>query len=152
MKASQLKHQLYTYCCNWVAQRIANAEEALASVKEAGNDETKSTSGDKHETGRAMMQGEAERYQLQLQKARELEAELQRINPEQQSESITTGSLVETAAGRFYIAIGIGKITVDGKDYFVLSEASPLGAALKGKKSGETFLFQQKQVVIKLVL
>jgi transcription elongation GreA/GreB family factor len=148
----QLKNKLYTYCCTWVAQRNANAEEALASVKEAGNDETKSTSGDKHETGRAMMQGEAERYQVQLQKARELEAELQRINPEQQSESIIAGSLVETAAGRFYIAIGIGKITVDGNDYFVLSEASPLGAALKGKKAGETFLFQQKQVMIKKIV
>lgn len=149
--SQQLKHRIYTYCCTWVAQRITNAEEALASVKEAGNDETKSTSGDKHETGRAMMQGEADRYQIQLQKARELEAELQRINPEQQSERIAAGSLVETAAGNFYIAIGIGKITVDGNDYFVLSEASPLGVALKGKKAGETFLFQQKQVLIKSV-
>lgn len=148
----QIKSKLYAHCCNYVAQRIANAEEALASVKEAGNDETKSTSGDKHETGRAMMQGEAERYQVQLQKARELEAELQRINPEQQSSTAEYGSLVQTAAGSFYLAIGIGKVTVEGGDYFVLSPASPLGVVLKGKKAGDTFLFQQKQVLITAIV
>ena len=147
-----IKTKLFTYCQNYVSQRIATAQEALASVKEAGNDETKSTSGDKHETGRAMMQGEADRYQIQLQKARELEAELQRINPEQKSVTVENGSLVQTAAGSFYLAIGIGKITVDGNDYFVLSPASPLGLALKGKKAGDAFLFQEKQLRIEAIV
>jgi transcription elongation GreA/GreB family factor len=42
----------------------------------------------------------------------------------------------------------MGKIHFEEKDIFVISMQSPLAQALKGKKSGDTILFQQKQITI----
>ena len=56
-----IKQHLYTLCCEYVAQRIAEATQAIADTQEAVNNETKSTAGDKYETSREMMQQEINR-------------------------------------------------------------------------------------------
>ena len=54
---------------------------------------------------------------------------------------VDKGSLVVSELGIFYLSIGLGKITVDVNDVFVLSLESPLGNSLKGKKVGDAITF-----------
>ncbi len=54
--ANEIKEQLYNYCMTHINNRINNIEDILRSIKEAKNNETKSSAGDKYETSRAMMQ------------------------------------------------------------------------------------------------
>lgn len=114
---------------------------ALKEVTEAGNNETKSTAGDKHETGRAMMQLEQEKLGKQLQEAEGQLAEFEKIDFARLHQTIALGSLIETTRGFFFITLSIGKMDVDGTIIFAISPQSPLGALLIGKKQKDTVVF-----------
>jgi transcription elongation GreA/GreB family factor len=134
---NELKQKLYDKCMEYVEERIKTCENALANSKDAGNEETKSSAGDKHETGRAMMQIEQETNSRQLQQALDLKNILLRIDPRQNAESVSLGSLVITNKGTFYIAISAGKTIIDNETYFLISNLSPVAAKLIGAKKGE---------------
>ncbi len=127
-----VKIQLYTKCVEFADQRINNIQSALATASESGNDETKSSAGDKHETGRAMMQLEQENNSAQLSEALELKKKILKINPNQPSSIIKPGSLVITNRGAFYIAISVGKIQIGGVVYYAVSPVSPIAIKLMG--------------------
>jgi hypothetical protein len=116
-------------------------------ITHAAND-SKSSAGDKHETGRAMMQQAQEQLGKQLQEAEMKRASLARIQTLPTTEAIGEGSLVMTNENTLLLAAPLGKIQFEEKEVFVISMQSPLAQALKGKKSGESISFQQKQINI----
>ena len=61
-----IKQQLYKHCQEFVNQKLDTIQKTILSNKEALNSETKSSAGDKHETGRAMLQLEMEKAGQQL--------------------------------------------------------------------------------------
>jgi len=136
-----LKHRLVRVCHNTLTQKINELTIALQDVTEAGNNETKSTAGDKHETGRAMMQLEQEKLGKQLQDAEGQLAEFEKMDFTRLHQTIALGSLIETNRGFFFIATSIGRIDVDGTIIFAISPQSPLGAVLIGKKQKDTAVF-----------
>ncbi len=140
-----LKKQLHQACLDIVLQRIENAREALEAARDAANGETKSSAGDKYETGRAMMQQEQEKSHMQLMESTRLKNELLTISPEKKCEKAEPGSLVITNLGRFYISGGIGKLKVGQEEFFAISLAAPIGKALSGKRAGEEGSFQNRK-------
>ncbi|MCB0582321.1 MAG: hypothetical protein KDD10_23785 [Phaeodactylibacter sp.] len=144
----QIKTQLHAHCLARAAQSIQTARAALEAAQEAGNSETRSSAGDKYETGRAMMQAEQERHKAQLLKAIELKNRLAQIRPDHSSETAGPGSLVITNHGKFYLSAGLGKVKLEGAVYFAVSPESPLGHALKGRKKGEQFIFQGRNYAV----
>lgn len=128
--------------------QIDTSQSAINSAKESKNNETKSSAGDKFETGRAMMQIEQEKNELQLSKTFQLKNLLQQVDIEKEFETVGFGSLVLTNRGKYFIAIGVGKIDVEGEVYFVISMDSPVGKLLLGKKVGEKCQFRENQFLI----
>lgn len=122
-------------------QRIYNVQQALDAAYESGNDETKSSAGDKHETGKAMMQLQQETNARQLQEALELKQQLGKINPTYSAPVISPGSVVLTDKGNFYISIGAGKLELNSETYYAVSPLSPLAKVLLGAKKGDTPVF-----------
>ncbi|AIZ64525.1 3-oxoacyl-ACP synthase [Hymenobacter sp. DG25B] len=143
-----LKTQLHAACQAYVQQRIEACQHAMQAAQESANSETKSSAGDKYETGRAMAQNERDRNAVQLQQAKQLQGELDRIQSEKPCDTVRPGALVHTSMGRFYISISAGKVSVEGLDYFAVSAAAPVAAALSGKRAGEQALFNGKPVQI----
>lgn len=137
----QFKEQLVKLCKTHLDHKLNELNEVLKDVTEAGNNETKSTVGDKHETGRAMMQLEQEKLGKQLREAEIQLAEFERINFKLDSSKIILGSLIETNRGLFLMATSIGKINLDSKTIFVVSPQSPIGKVLLGKKQKDTMSF-----------
>lgn len=135
---NSLKEHLYNLCKTYVQARMREAEQAFKAAEQAQNEDTKSSAGDKYETGRAMMQQEKDRNTIQLNEANKLMVALNTIgtNPSTIAES---GSLVITDNGRFYLAISAGKLVVDGVEYFAVSPSSPVGLKMKGLKVGDGF-------------
>ena len=120
----------------------------MQEVQNAANNETKSSAGDKHETGRAMAQLETEKISNQLNQTLKLEQVLQQTNPEQEHRIIGLGSLVTTNNGIFYLSASLGKIELGNKTYFVISTLSPIGKLLLTKKEKESFSFNGKLYTI----
>jgi len=148
LKNSILKIQLHQQCSTIIEQRITDLKSILQEAQDAANNETKSSAGDKHETGRAMAQLETEKLTGQLAEVLKTQETIQKINPNSIHNSITLGSLVNTNNGTFYIAIGLGKVTINNTSYFVISSVSPIGQLLMGLKANDTFSFNGKNYVI----
>jgi transcription elongation GreA/GreB family factor len=136
---NDLKKELHNLCIHYVQNRIDTVKQAIKATQQAANEETKSSAGDKYETGRAMMQQETDRNQAQLNEANKLMVALNQINGNTISKTVEAGSLVITNNGKFYVAISAGTLVVNGETFFVVSLASPIGLNLKGQKVGYEF-------------
>ena len=136
---SNLKEQLYKMCIAYVQARINDARQAVEDAQDSSDEDTKSSAGDKYETGREMMQQVADRGQAQLNEANKLMVALSTITYNTTHTRADTGSLVSTNNGNFYIAISAGTISVDAQNYFAVSPASPIGLKLNGKEAGDEF-------------
>lgn len=137
----EIKNKLHQYCLNIAEDRIILLQNILKETQVAANNETKSSAGDKHETGRAMAQLETEKLTAQLSEALKLKQSLAQINPELIAKIGSLGSIVYTNKGNFYIAASIGKIEVENELFFAISPASPIGKLLLTKKEKESFSF-----------
>ncbi|HET9487119.1 MAG TPA: 3-oxoacyl-ACP synthase [Chryseosolibacter sp.] len=147
-----IKRKLYERCQDYVQERIAAAQHAIEAARQSANSETKSSSGDKYETGRAMMQLEIEKNTAQLVESMKLKHALDQIRIDNTLPSIQAGSLVITDREVFFIAISLGKVVVEDKTYVVISPASPLGQKLKGLKTGDQMAFNDRTYMIKEII
>lgn len=144
-----IKEKIHDQCKSYIRLRMETALQAIAAVQAAGEEATKSSAGDKYETGREMMKQEIERHQQLLADAQQMEVTLEKFSPmsspiPEPKKTIRAGSVVRTNQGIFYLAIGIGKLIVDGTEVFVLSPSAPVGQLLIGKRSGDTVSFNDK--------
>lgn len=142
------KDTLLAHLRSILKQRIADTEAAVASTLAARNSDTKSSAGDKHEVGRAMAQQELDQLEGQLANTRNLLHELAKVPMERTFDQVGFGSMVRTDLGTYFIAVGLGAITVDGERCFAVSLASPIGQALNSKRPGETVLFNGKTIAV----
>lgn len=148
MSENTLKHRLLAACAAYVQDRVDRGKEAMESAQESANTETKSSAGDKHETGRAMAQLEREKSARQLAEAMKLKHALASVDADKVHDSVELGSLVITSNGKFYISISAGKIEVDGEMYFAISAGSPIGQQLIGKRAGDEASFNKRSFQI----
>lgn len=147
-----VKTKLHQLCNEYVENRIGIVKKAMAEAQNAANEETKSSAGDKHETGRAMAQLETEKLSKQLSEALKLKQALNQINPDNDSTKTMLGSLVITSNGNFYMSISAGKLIIDQTEYYAISPVSPIGKQLLNLKVGDEFSFNGKRFVIKNVV
>lgn len=127
------------------------AEEGIRETQEAQNDDTKSSAGDKYETGREMMQQETDRYMAQLDEANKLRVALNAISTSETFTTAEPGSVIFTNNGNFYLAIGAGMMQVDGLSFYAVSPASPIGLKLKGQKTGSEFSLNNKTYQVTVI-
>ncbi len=132
-----MKSQVYAACEQILTERVASIKAQLHELVEGAKNDSKSTAGDKHETSRAMMQIEQEKLSNQQTQVQAQLLVLKRIDPSIISETITTGSLVNTNQGWLYISVPLGRITVQEHYVMCLSSQSPLGVLLNGHRQGE---------------
>ena len=138
------KPALHARCHAFIEQRIAAARTAMQAAQESSSSETKSSAGDKYETGREMANAERDRNAAHLRQAQQLQAELARISPDAACDTVRPGALVSTSLGQFYISTSAGKL--DGTDVFAVSAAAPVALALKGLRAGQEAVFNGKTV------
>ena len=141
----KIKETLYKLCLSFIEQRIQTAETALQQAREASNDDTKSSAGDKYETSREMMQQDIDRNKRLLMDAQENMRVLKSVDiASEKADRVRHGNLVYTNQGLFYISVSAGHLVAEGNDVFAISPASPIGKLLLDKKIGDTFSFNGK--------
>ncbi len=140
-----VKEKLYLFCKGYANTRIELLKKQLEELKASLGSETKSSAGDKHETGRAMLQLEQEKLGKQMQEAEALYKVLQQIPKDNKPENAALGSLVTTNKHRYYIAISAGKHEVGNQVVYCISASTPIGKLLLRKQVGDTFLFKGVQ-------
>lgn len=146
-----IKERLLEYCRTHVQQRMDTAQRAIEVAQASAREETKSSAGDKYETGRAMMQLEVEKNSIQLGEAKKLKPVLDQIQVNYKHTRIALGSLVMTDHGNFFIAISAGQCTLEEIVYLIISPVTPLGVKLMGLGQGDSFTFNQHSYLIQQV-
>ncbi len=146
-----LKQQLYQYCWTFIEDRFKTIQNNIEEIQKALNSETKSSAGDKHETGRAMLQLEREKLGLQLAEINKIKKALSRVNLDNTSNVITLGSIVFTNKLNYFITISAGKLIVDNEVFYAISANTPMGKLLIGKTAGDVIDFNKNTIEIKKI-
>lgn len=143
------KDNVYTVLKLELRKRKMRIEKSLSDSLHAMSSETKSSAGDKHETGRAMAQLEQEKLSGQLATATQLTGIITGIDPAAKHYHVQFGSLVQLDANWYFFSVGVGAIMVQEIKVFCLSAATPLGKILLKKKLGDSIAFNGKNMSIR---
>ncbi|WP_372751032.1 hypothetical protein [Labilibaculum sp.] len=145
----QLKKELYQLACESIAFKIEENKKALADLKESVGSESKSTAGDKHETGRAMIHLEQEKVGRQMQNNLKLKKAIDSLRPENKSHKVGLGALVICDKIRFYVMASLGQHTLYGNKYYFVSMKSEIVQAFLGKEQGAHIEFKGQIYTLK---
>lgn len=147
-----IKDELRRFCESFAEERIYRIRNSIESINDSLKSETKSSAGDKHETGRAMIQLEREKLGHQLYEAEKMRQILAGISTADNPAKVVQGSLVVTADSAYYISISAGAFKKGSTQIYCVSALSPIGKILLGKSEGQCFDFNQKTICIKKIL
>lgn len=133
-----MKTEVLAALAQTVDLRLDEAMQRQKSLQEALVGESKSTAGDKHETGRAMIHLEMEQVQGTLDRLLAQKDELNRLGQSLQSRgSAVAGTLVETDGAWVFVGLALGKLEVLGQTVLAVSAASPLALTLREAGIGD---------------
>lgn len=147
-----IKDELRRFCESFAEERIFRIRNTIESINDSLKSETKSSAGDKHETGRAMIQLEREKLGHQLYEAEKMRQVLAGISTADNPAKVVQGSLVVTADSAYYISISAGALKKGSTQIYCVSALSPIGKTLLGKSEGQCFDFNQKTICIERIL
>ncbi|WP_312750398.1 hypothetical protein [Epilithonimonas hominis] len=118
-------------------EKIQTFEKLIAETR-ASNNDTKSSMGDKYETGREMLQQEINNLQVQLNEVLKQQDFLKTIlvKPSDKAEK---GAIVKTERGLFFISVSLGELSFEHQKIICISPESPLAKAMNGKQKGDVF-------------
>ena len=136
------KEDVYNFCCAILEERIQEAQCVIDAAQHDSNSETKSSAGDKYETGRAMAQLEKERHARRKAALEDMLVNLKQIGCSPSKEWVTEGALVQTNRGMYFVSVGLGTITIDSQVYHCLSQQAPFGQALLDLEVGDDVEFR----------
>jgi len=146
-----IKEEIHQTLMKQLEEQILQAKQDLSLAKESRDSDTKSSAGDKYETGREMMQREMDKlsasvdiYQQQLMK-------LKSIDPQRSTDFVTQGSIIETNYETYYMAVGMGKITCAKQTIYAISPESPLGELLMGKRVADRLDLRGRNIILKKI-
>ncbi len=141
MTPQELKFELQQQCKDLIKLRHDSINKTISDIEFSLKEESKSTSGDKHHTGRAMLQIEREATGKQLREIEKVMLQLDKVTISDVSETIRLGSIIETNQANFFISISVGKLQVDDIIYLGIAPAAPIGRCLLGKVKNDQFNF-----------
>ncbi|WP_394337938.1 3-oxoacyl-ACP synthase [Flavivirga eckloniae] len=132
--------------------RFETIQNTINEIQVSLTSETKSSAGDKHETGRAMLQLEREKVGNQLAEVQKVKETLSKIDVFKTLEVVGLGSVVYTVQANYFIAVSVGKLIVDDVTFYAISPNTPIGKLLIGKGVGEEVGFREQKFIIDQII
>jgi len=143
-----LKEHLLLKCKDFISQRKYVIHGVISGIETSLQSETKSSAGDKHETGRAMLQLEREKSGVQLSQIGKLEETLSKIDITKERKNVSLGSIVYTSQSNYFIAISAGEFQIENEMFYAISPSTPIGKLLIGRAKKEEVNFNGRKIKI----
>jgi len=143
-----IKKILFSHCKADLEKKIEILELQKKSLQKDLTSEIKSSVGDKHETGRAMIQLELEKLGNQIHK---IELNYQRLNTIKDfktSSIVSLGSIIFTNKANYFLAVAADSCKINSKVFYCISSQSPIGKLLIGKKINQSIRFNDIESII----
>lgn len=148
----KLKETLYKLCSDFIEDRFQTIQNSITDIQKSLLSETKSSAGDKHETGRAMLQLEREKAGNQLAEIQKLKESFSKIDITKTFKTISLGSVVITPQNNYFIAISAGGFNIENTKFYAISPNTPIGKSLLGKIVGDDIIFRDQRFKIENVI
>ena len=149
---SLIKTAVYHHCESYLRQKAKGYWSQDQSLLESLDSEGKSSAGDKHETGRAMIQLEREKLAQQRERNDQDIKTLDALKNKTTTVHIAPGALVNTSLASYFLAVPADAFSHNDKKIYCISPQSPIGQLLLGKKAGESFSFRGNSIKVLEVL
>ena len=146
-----MKQQLRDKCIALLQEKVTNAQQDIQKLQTSLQEETKSSVGDKYETGRAMIHIQMHKLKSYLMDQENMLHVIDKIDMTPAT-FVKNGSLVKTTMGWLWLSVSLGKVKVENEDIILLSNISPLGKMLLGKSKGDEFVLNNKKISIHEIL
>ena len=142
------RSELIKACRDYLQTKVSVVRKAMDGLKEDLENESKSSAGDKFETGREMINIEWNKLSVQLNQYDQLGNTLKRIEDYKPNGNAVLGSIVITSFAKYFISIPAGEINSGNDKFYAVGIKSPIAQLLIGKKVGEKATFNGREFEI----
>lgn len=150
---SELRNKLIENCRQALAARRAVVQKSMDGLKSDLENETKSSAGDKYETGREMINIEWNKLSIQLNEYDRQEAILDRIERKTYSgEQVALGSIVKTGNANYFISIPAGELKLENEKFYAVGIQAPVAQKLLTKKKGDKIELNGNNLMIEEII
>mgnify|MGYP000853021901 FL=1 len=141
-----LKARLLEKCIATQAKVVANLKKEIDDAQQQSNEYGQPR--DRYDAYKTKLMRQIELFSGQLVRANIVLNTLQMIPPHQKNDKVEFGALVTTNRQKIFVSAGLGKIELDGVEYFAISPNVPIYNALEGKSTGESVTFNNLDFTI----
>lgn len=150
--SESMRHQVVAALEASMEAGLLRARAAFEELQGSLEGESKSTAGDKHETGRAMVQMEMEQAAGRLSRVERMMRQWHALDPSLSREQVRPGAVVITDQGGFVIGVAWGVFDgPESADWRAISTDAPLAQAMQASGPGSTIEFRGRTWRITLV-
>ena len=152
MEGKTKRQGIFDGLCAELDQNLKNRRDHLHSLRESLGSETKSSAGDKHETGRAMIHSEQARVQDSVNRLEAMLSKLRQyaavIGPIQR---VSPGALVETTGPWVLVGVPMGKVQLPDALVLCVGAEAPLAQQWHGAQPGDQVVLGSQQLTIQAI-
>lgn len=123
--------------------QIEQLQNQITDLTQDAQNDAKSSAGDKHETGLAMMHIEQEKRSHKLSQLIQLKQLAAQLPEEKLHNKIAIGSIVRTNQAIFYLSIPLPQFTYQNKTVYCISAQAPLTQLLLNQHVGSKITFNK---------
>lgn len=134
-----LKERLVEKCIAEQSKVMANLKKEIDDAQQQSNDYGQPR--DRYDAYKTKLMRQIELFSKQFVKAKVVIDTLHKIPLDKKNEKVEFGAIVTTKAQNIFVSAGIGKIELDGEEYFAISPNVPIYNALKDKTTGDSVKF-----------
>ena len=142
----ELKERLLAQCIAQQESVIQQLEKEIQEAQQQANDYGQPK--DRYDAYRNKLMRQIELYAGQLDKAKVVLNTLHQLPVEKDFTVVEYGALIRTNRQNLFLSAGLGKIELEGEDYFAISATVPIAIALSGKKKGDKVTFNNNSFEI----
>jgi transcription elongation GreA/GreB family factor len=140
------KKKLVEKCLEEQTKVVSILQNEINDAQQQSNDYGQAR--DRYDAYKTKLMRQIELFSKQLAQANLVLTTLQRIPSDKQNDKVEFGAIVTTNKQKLFVSAGLGKIELDGEEYFAISPNVPIFNALKGKKKGDSITFNGMEFVI----
>ncbi len=149
MNKLALKKRLLEVCITRQQEAAADLQHEVDETLRLSNEY--GAPKDRYDPYRTKLMNQNNLFAQQLQQANTRLVTLQKISVDKEITTVEFGAVVITNKQKLFVSVGMGKIMLDGETYYAISPKVPIFDAMRGKKAGDTFVFNGQTFEIKEV-
>jgi hypothetical protein len=149
MENIDFKRSLIDHCVDIIRKKAVNVENEMTETQQQVNDY--GAPKDRYDAFRTKMMRQKDMLGQQLKILLDDIMVLQTIDTKKAKTQVEQGTVVITEKQRLFISVGLGKVELEGNNFFVISTKVPFYIAIKGLKKGDLFEFRgQKDKIVEV--